>query len=110
MTLRSREPLRRLGLTEAQLEVFCAKWKVRELALFGSILRDDFNSGSDVDLLVRFSMDAKWSLFDHMAMEEEFSRMTGRPVDLVTRASVERSENYLRRRAILGSAEVFYAA
>ena len=110
MPLRSREPLRRLGLTEAQLETFCAKWKVRELAFFGSVLREDFHADSDVDVLVSFSAAAKWGLFDHMAMEDELSLMVERPVDLVTRASIERSENYLRRRAILGSAEVVYAA
>lgn len=110
MSLRSREHLARLHVGSDTLEAWCRKWKIVELAFFGSILRDDFAPNSDVDLLVRFSEDARWSLFDHMAMEEEFSLMTGRSVDLVTRTSVERSENYLRRRAILDSAEVFYAA
>jgi hypothetical protein len=92
------------------LEAFCRRWKVRELALFGSALRDDFGPESDVDVLATFEADADWSLFDHFRMEEELAGLFGREVDLVTRGGLEASPNHLRRRAILQSARTIYAA
>ena len=89
---------------------FCRRWKITELALFGSVLRDDFRPDSDVDVLVTFQADARWGLFDHVEMQDELSRVFGRTVDLVTRRSVEASENWIRRNAILASAELLYAA
>jgi predicted nucleotidyltransferase len=89
---------------------FCQRWKVSELALFGSVLGDDFQPESDVDVLVTFLPEAEWSLLDHVQMEEDLSTLLGHKVDLVSKRAVERSENWLRRRAILESAEVVYAA
>ena len=89
---------------------FCERWQVTQLALFGSVLRDDFGSGSDIDVLVEFAREARHSLFDMVRMEEELSEIFGREVDLVERAGIEQSRNYLRRRAILESAETIYAA
>jgi predicted nucleotidyltransferase len=89
---------------------FCRKWKIVELSLFGSVLRDDFRPASDVDVLVTFARDAEWSLLDHTAMEEELSALFGRKVDLVSRKAIERSENYIRRDAILGTAQPYYVA
>jgi len=88
---------------------FCRKWKILELCLFGSVLRDDFRPDSDIDILVTFSPDAEWSLLDHMAMEEELSAIFGRKVDLVSRKAIERSKNYIRRKAILETAQPYYA-
>ena len=110
MSLRSHEPLQRLGLTEAQLEAFCAKWKVRELALFGSVLREDFRPDSDVDVMVVFAEDACWGLFEFSAMADELESLLSRHVDLLTRRGVEDSRNPLRKKAILESAQVIYAA
>ncbi len=92
------------------IAAFCCKWKISELALFGSVLREDFRPDSDVDVLVTFQPDAGWSLFDHVQMQDELSETFGRTVDLVTRRSVEASENWIRRNAILSSAESLYAA
>ncbi len=89
---------------------FCERWQVTQLALFGSVLRDDFGPGSDIDVLVAFAREARHSLFDMVRMEEELSEIFGREVDLVERAGIEQSRNYLRRRAILESAEKIYAA
>jgi len=89
---------------------FCEKWKVAEFAIFGSALRADFEPDSDVDVLVTFKPDSKRSLFDLVQMEEELKVMIGREVDLVTRPGIEASRNYLRRKAILSSAKVLYAA
>lgn len=93
-----------------EIAAFCRRWRVVELALFGSALRDDFGPDSDIDLLVSFDPDARPSLFDVVRMQEELSRVLDRKVDLVTRRAVETSRNYIRRRAILGSAQVVYAA
>jgi predicted nucleotidyltransferase/plasmid stability protein len=88
----------------------CRRWKVKELALFGSVLRDDFRPASDVDVLVEFEPDDTWSLFDLMEMKDELAELFGRRVDLVERAAVEQSPNWIRRRHILENQRVIYAA
>jgi uncharacterized protein len=100
----------RIDIDMSRIAEFCRKWKITELALFGSVLRDDFRPDSDVDVLVTFSAEAHWSLWDSTAMEEELASVLGRKVDLVSKRAVEGSRNWIRRRAILGSAEVLYAA
>jgi predicted nucleotidyltransferase len=80
------------------------------MAIFGSALREDFGPDSDIDILVSFSADARWGLFDLVRMEEELEALLGRAVDLVPRVAVEQSENYIRRKSILDNAEVVYAA
>jgi len=90
---------------------FCQRWKIIELALFGSVLRDDFRpDNSDIDVLVSFAQDAHWTLFDLVDMEEDIQKIFQRKVDLVSRRGIERSQNHLRRQAILNSAKVIYAA
>ena len=89
---------------------FCRRWQITELALFGSVLREDFRPESDVDLLVSFAENARWTLLDLARMEAEFKDILGREVDLVERRAVELSENYIRRRHILESAEPVYVA
>ncbi len=90
------------------LESFCRRWKVAELRVFGSGLREEFRPDSDLDLLVSFAFDADWSLLDNVAMEEELSGILGRKVDLVSRRAIERSSNWIRRKAILDSAEPYF--
>jgi hypothetical protein len=97
-------------IDQVRIGEFCKKWKVAEFAIFGSALRPDFGPDSDVDVLVTFKPDSKRSLFDLVQMEEELKGMFGREVDLVSRQGIEASRNYLRRKAILGSAKVLYAA
>jgi hypothetical protein len=99
-----------IEIDREKLETFCRKWKITELALFGSVLRDDFRPDSDVDVLVTFAPDADVSLWDVLDAEEELKQMLGRDVDLVLRTTVERSRNYIRRRNILSSARPFYVA
>src|SRR5690606_29426483 len=93
-----------------QLADFCRRWQVTELALFGSVLRPDFNAASDVDVLVTFAPAARPTLFDLAEMQDELERLFGRPVDLLTKRGVQESPNFLRRKAILESAQVIYAA
>jgi predicted nucleotidyltransferase len=87
---------------------FCNRWQITELALFGSILRDDFGRDSDVDVLVTFAESAHWSLLDHEKMRRELEALFSRDVDLITRSALENSANWLRRKAILDSAQVVY--
>ena len=97
-------------LPKEQIADFCRRWRIEELSIFGSALREDFSPDSDVDVLVRFSPEASWGLFDLMRMEEELKAIFGREVDLVERSAVEHSRNYVRRKAILNNLEPIYAA
>jgi predicted nucleotidyltransferase len=99
-----------VALPTDKIADFCQKWRIVELALFGSVLRDDFRPDSDIDLLVTFEKGARRGLFDLVAMEDELTALLGRDVDLVTKAAVEASPNWIRRRAILSSAEPIYVA
>jgi len=97
-------------IDKEEIAAFCRRWKIAELAFFGSVLRDDFGPDSDVDVLVRFSPDAHYGLLAVSRMQAELEQILGREVDLVERTAVERSRNYLRRKAILDSVELVYAA
>ncbi|MBI5762713.1 MAG: nucleotidyltransferase family protein [Planctomycetes bacterium] len=99
----------KVSIPDQSLQDFCRRWKITEFALFGSVLREDFRPESDVDILVSFAPDAHWGLFDLCRMEDELESMFGRRVDIITRRSVEQSENYIRRRAILENLEILHA-
>ncbi len=100
----------RLQLPQGQLAEFCRKWGIRELALFGSVLREDFRSDSDVDVLVDFKPGRTPGLFAAARMADELEKIFGREVDLLTRPAVEQSRNYIRRKAILSSLRVVYVS
>ena len=99
-----------IDVAQHQLLDFCQRWKIRDLALFGSVLRSDFSPTSDVDVLVTFSEDASWSLFDHVQMQQELEALFKRKVDLLTRRAVEQSQNPIRRDTILSTARPLIAA
>lgn len=99
-----------LAIPEDRLAAFCRTWAIVELALFGSVLRGDFGPDSDVDVLVRFAPDARWTLLDLVRMRRELAEVFGREVDLVTHRGIESSRNRRRRDEILTTAEVVYAA
>ncbi|GAB4423606.1 MAG: nucleotidyltransferase family protein [Anaerolineae bacterium] len=106
----SQELQKRIKLSSSSLAEFCRRWQIKELALFGSVLRDDFSDDSDVDMLVSFLPDAGWSLLDAIQLELELAAMLGRDVDLISKPAVEKSPNWIRRRQILDTAQVIYAA
>ena len=97
----------KISISQKKLDEFCLRWKVAEFAVFGSALREDFNSESDVDILVTFAPDAEVSLFDMAQMQIELESIYRRSVDLVEKASLR---NPYRRREILQTAQVLYAA
>lgn len=93
-----------------QFAQFCQRWRIRQLALFGSALRDDFRPDSDLDMLVTFAPDAKWSLFDHIQMQSELERLFKRRVDLISRSALEQSPNWLLRDEILKTARIVFSS
>jgi len=97
----------RIKLPQKKIEDFCLKWKISEMALFGSVLSDEFHPDSDIDVLVSFKEDDGWGLFDFVDMIDELQTIFGRKVDLVEKDSLR---NPFRRRAILDNNEVIYAA
>ena len=101
---------KRVELRKDTIIKFCQKWEIRELALFGSVLRDDFGPNSDVDMLVSFSEKTRWTLFDLGHMQEELQELLGVNVDLVSRRGIEASRNRIRREEILNTAKVIYVA
>jgi predicted nucleotidyltransferase len=97
----------KIEVPRERIEEFCRRWHVSELALFGSVLRDDFRADSDVDVLVTFEPGVRPSLDDWLDMEDELQADFGRKVDLVEKSRVE---NPFIRRHILHHHEVLYAA
>ena len=98
----------KIEIPQDEIADFCRRWKITELALFGSVLREDFGPESDIDVLVQFAPDHRWSLFDHVEMQEDLKEIFGRDVDLVNRQAIEQSHNPIRRKEILESAEVVH--
>lgn len=98
-----------IDIPTQKVAAYCRKWKIREFSLFASVLRDDFNADSDVDVLVTFEESARWGLWDVATAEEELAELMSRRVDLIDRKSVEQSENWIRRKSILDSARTIYA-
>ncbi len=101
---------KRLGLTAEQLVGFCDRHQVAELALFGSILRDDFYPDSDIDILVTYRPHAQRGLLEKVAMKAELESLVNRKVDLVSKKAIEKNRNWIRRRNILSSFEIIYVA
>jgi predicted nucleotidyltransferase len=101
---------RDLGIEADRIADFCRRWKIDRLAVFGSALREELRPDSDIDLLVTFSSDADWTMFDHFTMEEELSRILGREVDLINVRAIEENPNPITRHEILDSARQIYAA
>lgn len=100
----------RIDVDLEQLEDFCRKWKVVQLAFFGSVLRDDFRPGdSDVDVLVRWADDARWG-WEASDAEQELEALLNEKVDFVSWKAIERSDNYILRDSILRHKQVLYEA
>ncbi len=97
----------RLGTSSNSFAAFCQTWKISELSLFGSVLRNDFRGDSDVDVLVKFAPEANWSLLDLSRMRDELSALLGRNADIV---DIRGLRNPFRRREILSSREIVYAS
>jgi len=95
-----------IDIPKDKIDSFCRKWKIREFSLFGSVLRNDFRSDSDIDILVEFEPNHGWSMYEVVDMEDELKALFGRDVDLVMKGGLK---NPFRRREILRTREVLYA-
>jgi predicted nucleotidyltransferase len=90
------------------LAAFCRQRGIARLELFGSALRGDFRADSDVDLLCSLRPDVKCGLLEWVALKLDLEQFFGRPVDLVSRRGIERSQNPYRRNEILKTAVPIY--
>ena len=100
----------RLDLPLEAIAIVCQRYGVSEMAVFGSVLRDDFDpASSDVDFLVRFINDdaGPWA-HKLMDMEEDLGNLLNRKVDVAERVGVEKSRNLARRQHILERARIIY--
>ncbi|MXY97864.1 MAG: nucleotidyltransferase [Gemmatimonadetes bacterium] len=98
----------RINIPNNKIAEFCQRHHIRRLALFGSVLRDDFTPESDVAILVDFEPDTHIGYIGLAGLEIELIDMLGRNVDLHTLEGVERSRNGLLQKEILGTAETVY--
>ena len=98
------------GLDELAIADFCRRWKIEQLAVFGSAVRGGLGPDSDIDFLVTFAPEADWSMFDHYRMENELVKLLAREVDLVNVRAIEENPNGIYRKEILDTAKVIYAA
>jgi uncharacterized protein len=103
----------RLNATLENIASFCKKWQIAEIALFGSVLRDDFRvdeqQPSDVDVLFTYNKNARKNLILQARMKHELEDLFDRKVDLVSKAAILVDPNYIRRQNILDSAKIIYA-
>lgn len=96
----------RLNVSPDAIAAFCQRWQITELALFGSILRDDFRPDSDIDILITLANDAQWSLLDWVDMQDQLKQLLGRDVDIADKKGLK---NPYRRHEILSNYQVIYA-
>jgi predicted nucleotidyltransferase len=87
---------------------FCLRHNIAKVEVFGSVATNQTREGSDLDLMVTFRPGVRPGL-EFFAMQEELEQTLGCRVDLLTRRSVEQSDNPIRRRSILASAREVYA-
>src|SRR5262249_32291096 len=89
------------------LSSLCARWRIKELSVFGSLARGEAGSTSDADVLITFQPDAASDLWDMVNLQDELASLFGRPVDLFVEGTIR---NPVRRRAILRDKRQLYAA
>ena len=101
--------VQQLNIPSHVLETFCKRWKIKTFYLFGSVLHPGFNQkNSDLDVMVEFESNAEWTLIDHVEMRDELASITNRSIDLLTKRSIERSQNKSRKEEILRTAKIVY--
>ena len=96
----------KINIPKDKIEDFCRRWKIKEFALFGSVLREDFRPDSDVDVLVSFEPDGGITFDNRVEMLDGLTAIFGREVDLVEKGTIR---NPFRRHEILTTKEVVYA-
>ena len=99
--------LERLGVEAAALSVFCQRWRISEMALFGSVLRDELGPESDIDVLAASDPEAPWDLWDSTRLEKDLGQLLGRKADVVDSSALR--DPFLRNE-VLRTCEVDHAA
>lgn len=102
--------IQNFDLPMEQIKKICDRWQIVEFSLFGSILRDDFQSTSDIDVLISFAPNARKGLLVLARIKHELEDLLGRNIDILTKKSIEQSHNKTRSDNILKSAQVLYVA
>lgn len=97
----------KIDISRDEIAAFCQRNGIKRLALFGSVLRDDFTPESDVDVIVELEQ-GKTPGLKFIDIQDELSAIYGRKVDLHTFRGVESNPNWLLRNEILNSAEAVY--
>jgi predicted nucleotidyltransferase len=98
---------KRFSVDADRLAAVAMRWGISRLSLFGSALGEDFGEDSDVDVLVEFSPQTHYSLFDLVDLKQELESVFRRSVDLFEPAALT---NPYRRKHIMATARVLYAA
>ena len=101
--------IERINLSEEEIDTRCKKWGIKNMALFGSVLRSDFGVDSNIDFLISFLPDVPQGLFTIVKIKYELESLTDRTVDITIRESIEESHNWIRQREILSTAHTIYA-
>ena len=97
----------KINIPIEKVKNFCRRWKIKEFALLGSVLREDFRPDSDIDVLVSFAPDGGITFDNRVEMLDELAEIFGRQVDLVEKEAIR---NPFRRHDILTTKEIVYAA
>jgi predicted nucleotidyltransferase len=96
-----------IQLPATEIEAFCQKFCVEEFSLFGSVLTDDFGPDSDIDVMLKFLPSQGFTFENTPDIQDELRRIFGRPVDVIEKGKIR---NPIRRKAIMSSYQVVYAA
>lgn len=99
-----------IEIPQKEIEDFCKKYEIKEISLFGSALSKELREDSDIDLLITFQDNSHHTVFDLVRMKQELQQFFKCKIDLVSKRGIESSRNYIRKNAILNSAEILYAA
>ena len=95
------------SINEKELIEIVKSFKIKEVYLFGSILREDFSESSDIDILIVFQENSNYSLFEFIDLKEKMELCLSRRVDLVEKDGIT---NPYRRKEILSTARRIYVA
>ncbi|MBE9176777.1 nucleotidyltransferase domain-containing protein [Synechocystis salina LEGE 06155] len=98
----------RLGISLDEIAKVCRSHSIQSLAVFGSILTDNFKPSSDIDFLVSVPPDLRLTLDYQQSLEQALEQVFNRKIDLVFLRNLERSENWIKKKSIINSAEVIY--
>jgi uncharacterized protein len=104
----TQHPSTQLAIDPKALSDFCAKHRIKTLYLFGSVLTENSDADSDVDVMFEPEGPSP-SYFEQMNMSDELESIFSRPVDLVSRSAIESSSNHFRRQSILDGARIIFA-